>query len=125
MAQAGVRVKPQSLRSFEQGCEQAIHDTDEMVATVVQKAGEMIRVGAAARTFPKSARTAAGYQSLAIGNRAIVFQRIPKTTAAHGEWGSWQMRKALLPSLWSNLRRINKEMKQGLDKVANRFERRR
>jgi hypothetical protein len=122
MAQAGVQVKPESLRSFKQACLRTDSETDQAVQISLKKAGELIRAGAAARTAPIHALSAVGYQSHVRSGSVVVRQRLPRTTGRHPEWGSWQMRNALLPAVQANLPRINREFEQATGKVCDRFE---
>ena len=122
MAELRAQVKPESLRSFTKACDRAEKDTDTKVKDALKTAGQLVHAGAAWRTFPKHALTAAGYRSRVRSSSVVVEQRLPKTTRLHPEWGSWQMKHALLPALYSNLRRINHEFEQATDKVCDRFE---
>jgi hypothetical protein len=122
MAQAGAQVKPESLRSFKQACYRTDNETDQALQISLKKAGELVRAGAAYRTAPVHALTAAGYRTRMRSTSVVVQQRLPKTTRLHPEWGSWQMKNALLPAVYANLGRINREFETGVDKVCDRFE---
>lgn len=53
-----------------------------------------------------------------------VEQSIRKTTGKHPEYGSLQMRRALLPALMANQVEMERELERTLDRISREFERR-
>jgi hypothetical protein len=118
----GFRFKRDSMREFLRACERAEFDTSREMFLTFGRVGNIIRIGAVARTLPKHAPTAGGYQTRVQFKRVKVQQSESKTTGMHPEWGSWQMRKALLPAMWFNMGRIRREFERGTERVCRRFE---
>ena len=123
MSALGVQVKPASLRSFLRACDAAESDVSEQMADTLGRVGEVVRAGAAVRIAAKHGPTAAGYITRVQERGVRVEQGLPKTTGHHPQWGSYQMRRALLPSLRRNSARIRAEFERGTEIVCARFER--
>lgn len=84
-------------------------------------AGDVVRQGAVERLSPVDTRSAAGYKVRVRQRGVAVEQSLRKTTGQHPEWGSYQMRHALLPSLQANEEKTNQRMERALDLIAARF----
>jgi hypothetical protein len=111
-----------SLRSFLDACDRASFDTKKQIETTLEKVGELVRGTAVARMLPKHAPSAAGYRSRVQPRAVRVEQTRPKTTGQHPDWGGWQMRNTLLPALYRNQDRIDREFLRATDAVCDRFE---
>ena len=98
-------------------------ETKREVRKTFRKVGEAVRLDAAARLAPVSARSAAGYRTSVRQKGVAVQQRLRKTTRKHPEWGSYQMRHALLPAMRGNQARTEKAFEDALDQVCDHFNR--
>ena len=86
--------------------------------------GDIVKQDAATRFGPFDSRSAAGFKTRVRQRGVAVEQSIGKTTGKHPEFGSLQMRKALLPALMSNEEEMNRELERTLDRICREFERR-
>ena len=68
--------------------------------------------------------SAGGFRTRVRQKGIAVQQSKRKTTGKHPEYGSLQMRAALLPALMSNETDMNRQLERALDRVGKRFERR-
>ena len=87
----------------------------------LRKVGDRVKQAAAVSIAPINARTAGGYRTVVRQRGIAVEQSIRKTTGLHPEWGSYQMRRALLPALMANEDDTVRELEQALDRVADHF----
>jgi hypothetical protein len=119
--------------SFKQGgsaadvmraCDRAKHDTRREMVLTMHRVGEIVRVSAATRALPKHAPTAAGYRTVLQPRGVKVQQSLQRKVPWTRSWGPWQMRHALLPALFFNVGRINREFDEGVVRVIHRFEKR-
>src|SRR5436305_13177204 len=85
--------------------------------------GEATQAGAARRVGAKDPKSAAGYKVRVRQRGVAVEQSLRKTTGVHPEWGAWQMRHALLPSLAADAGEADRRLAAALDLVAARFDR--
>jgi hypothetical protein len=108
------------VRAFA-GCDKA---TKRELRATLRHAGEAVQAGAIQRLSPVDARSAAGYKVRVRQRGVAVEQSLRKTTGQHPEWGSYQMRHALLPALISNEDELNRELERALDQISREFERR-
>jgi hypothetical protein len=116
-------VTRKSLTDFVNACEDVGPDADELLENTFRRVGEYVRSRAAYYTAPTDGRTAAGYREAVSHDGVVISQGLPATTGEHGEWGSWQMRHALLPALWGEPGRVAGEFWNAADEVCDRFER--
>jgi hypothetical protein len=86
--------------------------------------GDVVKQDAATRFSSTDSRSAAGYKTRVRQRGVAVEQSIRKTTGKHPEYGSLQMRKALLPALMSNEQDMHRELERTLDRISREFERR-
>ena len=85
----------------------------------LSKAAEIVRDDARARFRGVDARSAMGFRARVRTGQSYVEQRYGRTTGQHPEFGVLQMRRALLPALWSNRGKVEKSLENMLDKLAN------
>jgi hypothetical protein len=100
-------------------------DRDERLGLrhALRDVGAIVQRDAVQRFTPINARSAAGYKVRVRQRGVAVEQSIRKTTGAHPEWGSYQMRHALLPALMANEADFEREMEKVLDRAADKFNR--
>jgi hypothetical protein len=91
------------------------------VRTEFRKFGDIVRRDAVQRFSPVNARSAGGYRTRVRQRGVAVEQSIRKTTGVHPEYGSLQMRRALVPALWANEDDLIRDLEQALDRVADHF----
>jgi hypothetical protein len=91
------------------------------VRTEFRKVGARVQRDAATSIAPINARTAGGYRTVVRQRGVAVEQSIRKTTGLHPEYGSLQMRRALIPALWANEDDLIRDLEQALDRVADHF----
>jgi hypothetical protein len=101
---------------------------DKPVRTELRKSlrdvGDIVKRDAAGRFGPVNSRSAGGFKTRVRQRGIAVEQSIRKTTGKHPEYGSLQMRKALLPALMSNEDDMHRELERAMDKICRQFERR-
>jgi hypothetical protein len=86
-----------------------------------RKVGEVVRRDAAGRIAHKSPRSARGYKVRVRQRGIAVEQSLRKTTGRHAQWGTYQMRHALLPALRTREDETMRELERAFDKVADHF----
>ena len=116
-----IRVK--GFREFLKACQHAPKDTKRFVREAFRQVGEQVRSDAADRFKTIDARSAAGYKTRVRQRGVAVEQSIRKTTGLHPEYGSLQMRRALIPALQSNAEATERATAEAMEKVADHFER--
>lgn len=82
-----------SLRRYQRGIRKAANKS-------AYAAAKLVAMDARTR-FPYDRKTAMGFVPSVRGPTARVKQRLGKTTGLRGDFGSLQMRKALLPALYA------------------------
>lgn len=121
MAAQTLRLK--GYREFQRAVRRAGKESRTEVRAALREAVEPVRAEAVSRFSLIDARSAAGYRTAVRQRGVAVEQRLRKTTGRHPEYGSLQMRRALLPALASNEELIEQRVEQALDRIANHFER--
>ena len=105
------------LRAFafaDKASQKALRDT-------LRQVGETVRLEATQRLSAKDARSAAGFRTVVRQRGIEVDQRLRKTTRLHPEWGSYQMRHALVPALYANEDNTVRRMEHAMDTICQRF----
>ena len=97
--------------------------TNREVRAAFRRSGEIVRADAAQRLTKYSTTSAAGLKVRVRQRGVAVEQSLRKTTGAHPQYGSLQMRKALLPALARNEPAVEAEFEKALDEVKAVFER--
>lgn len=85
--------------------------------------GEVIRSSATSRMSVIDTRSAAGYETRVRQRGIAVAQRLRKTTGKRGDYGSLQMKRALLPALYENRDTAERALEHAMDRMASHFER--
>jgi hypothetical protein len=106
---------------------------DKLTRTVVrgrlQHAGDIVRENAAGRYRPRDTKSGAGLRVRArpvgafVEQSVFVEQQLRKTTGLHPEWGSWQMRHALIPGLEAEQAAVLREIEGAVDELVALMER--
>ena len=109
-------------KEFLRACTRADADTKRFVRAAFRDVGEIVRRDAAERLTPYSQRSAQGLKVRVRQRGVAVEQSLRKVTGKRPDFGSLQMRKALLPALEQNNEKIDEAMEEALDRVADRFE---
>lgn len=122
MAQ-GATLRVEGYRELLRAFQVADRDQRRELRGALREVGDVVRRDAVRRFSPVNARSAAGYRTRIRQRGVAVEQSIRKTTGAHPEWGSYQMRHALLPSMVANEDDTMREMEHAMDKVADHFNR--
>ena len=110
-------------RDLMRGLQVADRDTKKEIRAEFRKVGDTVRTDASSRLSEKDTRSAAGFKTRVRQRGIAVEQSLRKTTGQHPEWGSYQMRHALLPSLMENQRDLEHDLEHALDHVADKFNR--
>jgi hypothetical protein len=119
----GATIVLDGYTEFQKACREAPKETQKQVRESFRKVGRSVERGASGRIAPKNARTAAGYRTRVRQRGIAVEQSLRKTTGAHPEWGGYQMRHALIPSLDENEPRMIRDLEDAMGEVARHFER--
>lgn len=115
-----VRVK--GLRSLLRATDAAGKDTKKLVRDELRKAAEPVRAEATRLFAPVDARSAAKYGiSVRRVGTVAVEQRLRRTTGQHPEFGSLQMRRALLPALETKQDEVVAHLEDALERLAQRW----
>ena len=109
-------------KEFLRACNHADKATKKEVRLILKDVGNVVRRDAASRFSAVSTKTAAGYRTVVRQRGVSVEQSLRKTTGLHPEYGSRQMRQALLPALHENEERLRLEMEHAVDLIADVFE---
>jgi hypothetical protein len=119
---AASSVKVRGYREFLRAAAKASKETRAVVRTEFGKIAEPVRADATSRMSVIDARSAAGFR-VAVRQRGVaVEQRIKRTTGKRGDYGSLQMRRALMPALSANADKIEHGVEKAIDRIADRFE---
>jgi hypothetical protein len=120
MAQ-GATLRVEGYRQLMQAFARADKEQRRYVRSTLKDVGEIVRRDAVRFFSPVNAHSAGGYRTRVRQRGVAVEQSLRKTTGAHPEWGSYQMRHALLPALMSNEDDTARAMDQAMDKVCDHF----
>ncbi len=117
-------LKVHGYREFVRACNNAKdRDVKKVVREKLRAAGDIVRDEARSRFLPVDARSAAGFRTVVRVRGVAVEQRLPRTTGFHPEFGVLQMRTALLPAVEDKEPEIRRSFEDGLDYIADQFER--
>lgn len=116
-------VRIRGLREFQRAAKRAGPDARKEVRGALKEAVEPIRQDAVRRFAVIDQRSAAGYTTFVTQRAAGVRQSKRKTTGKRSDYGSLQMRKALLPALRENEDEIQRGIERAIDRIADHFER--
>jgi hypothetical protein len=96
--------------------------TNKEVREAFREAGDIVKVDAVPRLAKYSTKSAAGFKVRVRQRGVAVEQSLLKTTGKRPDWGSLQMRKALLPAVTKTMPELEAEFVKAIDKVATIFE---
>lgn len=120
MAKQTLRVK--GLREFQRALSKAEKDTRKMVKEELAQAGDVVREDAARRFSVYDARSASRFRVSVRQKGIFVQQSLRKKTGLRPDYGSLQMRRALLPALAENEAEIERNFERAVDRIADRVE---
>jgi hypothetical protein len=109
-------------REFMRACSVAPREARKEVRLVLREAGDVVRRDATDRFETYSTKSAHGYRTVVRQRGITVEQSLRKTTGNNPGWGAKQMRTALLPALYHNEERLEREMEHAVDLIADVFE---
>ena len=96
-------------------------DQKRLIRAELKSVGDAVKQAAASITAAKSGSSAAGYRTAVRQRGVAVTQSRRKTTGVHPEWGSWMMRRALIPSVWAHADDTERRLEQAMDRMAAHF----
>lgn len=111
-------VRVEGLREFLRATNKAEKDTKKKVRDRLKDAGDVVRAEASRLFAPVSAKTAGGYRVRARVTGVFVEQSLRKTTGKRGDYGSFQMRKALVPALIAKADEVEREMEKAAEDLT-------
>ena len=123
MAERGATLRVEGYTELLRALKHADRQQRLEVRHTLRDVGQIVQRDAAQRFSPINARSAAGYKVRVRQRGVAVEQSIRKTTGAHPEWGSLQMRRALIPALYAKEDDTKRAMDAAMDKVARDFDR--
>lgn len=123
MAVGTVGIK--GLREFQRAVAKADRETKTVVREKLKEAGDVVREDASERFQRYDAKSAAGYRTRARVGSVFVEQSLRKTTGLRPDYGSLQMRRALLPALEAKGGEVERKLEDAIDDLADIFEGRR
>lgn len=115
-------VRVHGFTEFMQAANAAPKETKQKVRASFKKAGEVVRADAVRRFSAIDSGSAIGYRTSVKLGGVAVYQAIRKTTGQRGDYGSLQMRKALLPALMHNQEQLMADVDKAMEEVAAHFE---
>lgn len=118
MAAGSVKVK--GLRELRRDFRRIDKSLDKEVREGLKQAAEPVRQAAADLFSGVDARSAAGYKVRVRQRGVAVEQSRKRTTGLHPEFGTLQMRRALLPALASREGEVVEAVEDILDRLADR-----
>jgi hypothetical protein len=119
----GATLRVEGYRELMRALKNADREQRLEVRHTLRDVGAIVQRDAAQRFTPINAKSAAGYKVRVRQRGVAVEQSIRKTTGVHPEWGSLQMRRALIPALYANETDTARAMEAAMDKVARDFDR--
>lgn len=122
MAQ-GATLRVEGYRELLRALQTADKESKREIRSEFRKVGDIVKNDAVRGFSPVNARTAAGFKTRVRQKGVAVEQSLRKTTGLHPEWGSYQMRHALLPALMANEDDTERAMEKAMDRVADHFNR--
>jgi hypothetical protein len=112
-------LKVKGLRELHRALKNYDDDLKRELEAELRAAGELVAVGAQSRFLGIDARSAAGFKSRVKGfGRVVVQQSRRRTTGRRGDFGSLQMRRALLPSVADNQDKVMNQIEGMLDRLG-------
>ena len=108
----GLRELHRALKNYDDDLKRELEDE-------LRAAGELVTESSRARFVNTDARSAAGFKSKVKGfGRVVVQQSRRRTTGRRGDYGSLQMRRALIPAVAENEATVIRHMEGMLDRLG-------
>jgi hypothetical protein len=116
-------IRVEGLSELIRAADAADRETKRAVRNRLRKVGEIVRDEARSLLAPLNSRSAAGYGvSVRRAGLIAVEQRRRRVNGKRPDWGSRQMRHALLPALERKSADAEHEFEAALDDIATAFE---
>ena len=110
------------LREFIRACDNADKDTKRYVRQELRDAADTVREDAEQLFQKYSPESAAGYRVRVRQSTGVsVEQSLRKVTGLRPDWGSLQMRKALLPAAYDNQDDLKFRLELVIGRIVRRF----
>ena len=110
----GLRELHRALKNYDNGLKLELEQE-------LRDAGDLVATSARTKFVGIDARSAAGFKSKVRGfGRVVVQQSRRRTTGRRGDFGSLQMRRALLPSVTENEPQVLHAIEGMLDRLGRR-----
>jgi hypothetical protein len=100
---------------------QADRESKRYVRETFREVGQIVQREATIRFSPVDWGSAIGYRTRVRQRGVAVEQSRKRTTGLRPDYGSLQMRRALLPALMANADTLERELERALDRVADHF----
>lgn len=118
----GASLRVNGYREFLRAVNRAGRETRGTVRRELKTVAEPVR-GDAARRLEKYDKRSAAHLRVSVTQRGVfVQQSLRKTTGLRPDYGSLQMRKALLPALRDNEAALELRMSHAIDLIADQFD---
>ena len=118
---AGTSVKVNGLRELHRALKNYDNGLKLELEQELRDAGDLVATSARTKFVGIDARSAAGFKSKVRGfGRVVVQQSRRRTTGRRGDFGSLQMRRALLPSVTENEPQVLHAIEGMLDRLGRR-----
>lgn len=118
---AATSVKVNGLRQLHRAFKEYDNGLKLELEQELRDAGDLVATGARTRFLGVDARSATGFKTRVKGfGRVVVQQSRRRTTGRRGDYGSLQMRRALLPSLAENEPQVMDAVEGMLDRLGRR-----
>jgi hypothetical protein len=116
-------VRVRGYREFQRAAKNAPKDIKRETRKAFAKVGDLVKDEASQLFDSIDARSAAGYKTRVRQRGVAVEQSLRRTTGKRPDYGSLQMRVALLPALEAKEDELEHEMEEALDTVIDLFAR--
>lgn len=97
---------------------EADKETRKQVRATLREVGDIVKTDAASKFDRYDSGSAAGFKVRVRQRGVAVEQSRRKTTGKRGDYGSLQMRRALLPSLEENTSEIKEAFEDAVEEIA-------
>jgi hypothetical protein len=117
VSSAGIKIT--NLRQFHRALKDYDEDLKRELEQELKDAGDIVRTEARRRFSAIDVRSAAGFRPRVRGfGRVVVEQSRRRTSGLRGDFGSLQMRRALIPAVADNQGRVLEAVESMLDRIG-------